>query len=160
MLVVVSLDLRLTTVSRTIIREKVSGQVILIALESMLAQDSMVFCCQELRASFPFGCSNNAGVMMCPFSKTKDGHEMQFGTNHLGQQVPFQLLSMHVCLFVAKVQSSMCACLLRPHRATDVVANNSIDSTTNCFKDTPMTFLPYLHGTALDYVEAPSISNI
>ncbi|OLY78475.1 Short-chain dehydrogenase TIC 32, chloroplastic [Smittium mucronatum] len=27
---------------------------------------------------------NNAGVMMCPYSKTEDGIEMQFGTNHLG----------------------------------------------------------------------------
>jgi NAD(P)-dependent dehydrogenase (short-subunit alcohol dehydrogenase family) len=27
---------------------------------------------------------NNAGVMMCPYSKTRDGFEIQLGTNHLG----------------------------------------------------------------------------
>ncbi|XP_071762657.1 retinol dehydrogenase 12-like isoform X1 [Centroberyx gerrardi] len=27
---------------------------------------------------------NNAGVMMCPYSKTADGFEMQFGVNYLG----------------------------------------------------------------------------
>lgn len=27
---------------------------------------------------------NNAGIMMCPYSKTVDGFEMQMGTNHLG----------------------------------------------------------------------------
>ncbi|XP_017575161.1 retinol dehydrogenase 12 isoform X2 [Pygocentrus nattereri] len=27
---------------------------------------------------------NNAGIMMCPYTKTVDGFEMQFGVNHLG----------------------------------------------------------------------------
>ena len=27
---------------------------------------------------------NNAGIMACPYSKTKDGFEIQIGTNHLG----------------------------------------------------------------------------
>jgi NAD(P)-dependent dehydrogenase (short-subunit alcohol dehydrogenase family) len=30
------------------------------------------------------GLINNAGIMACPFSKTKDGFEIQMGTNHLG----------------------------------------------------------------------------
>ena len=29
---------------------------------------------------------NNAGIMMCPYSKTTDGFEMQFGVNHLGKE--------------------------------------------------------------------------
>jgi retinol dehydrogenase-12 len=33
---------------------------------------------------------NNAGIMMCPYWKTKDGFEIQFGTNHLGM---YQFLS-------------------------------------------------------------------
>ena len=32
---------------------------------------------------------NNAGIMMCPYWKTKDGFEMQFGTNHLGLFLTF-----------------------------------------------------------------------
>jgi len=35
----------------------------------------------------------NAGIMMCPYSLTKDGHEMQFGTNHLGHYLFTSLLN-------------------------------------------------------------------
>ncbi len=32
----------------------------------------------------------NAGVMMCPFQHTKDGFEMQIGTNHFGASMTVQ----------------------------------------------------------------------
>uniref|UniRef100_A0A6U4AFA3 Protochlorophyllide reductase n=1 Tax=Ditylum brightwellii TaxID=49249 RepID=A0A6U4AFA3_9STRA len=36
---------------------------------------------------------NNAGVMMCPYAKTKQGFELQIGSNHLAHFLLFQLLT-------------------------------------------------------------------
>lgn len=40
---------------------------------------------------------NNAGIMMCPYSKTVDGFEMQLGVNHLGELL--SVLYFSVCIF-------------------------------------------------------------
>ncbi|MFE0511580.1 oxidoreductase [Streptomyces sp. NPDC058964] len=49
---------------------------------------------------------NNAGVMMLPKRQTKDGFEMQFGTNHLGHFALTNLLLPHVTDRVVTVAST------------------------------------------------------
>lgn len=39
------------------------------------------------------GLVNNAGIMACPYEKTADGFEMQFGVNHLGHFLLLHLLT-------------------------------------------------------------------
>lgn len=41
--------------------------------------DSIIHNCKQLDLLI-----DNAGVMMCPYEKTRDGFEIQFGTNHIG----------------------------------------------------------------------------
>ena len=38
----------------------------------------------------------NAGVMFCPFSRTKEGYEMQWGVNHLGHALLTRLMLPHL----------------------------------------------------------------
>ena len=49
---------------------------------------------------------NNAGVMIPPLSRTKDGFELQFGTNHLGHFALTNLLLPNVTGRVVTVSSS------------------------------------------------------
>ena len=45
---------------------------------------------------------NNAGVMIPPYSKTKDGFELQFGTNHLGHFA----LTLHLLTVITNTANS------------------------------------------------------
>ncbi|MCR9137817.1 MAG: oxidoreductase [Alphaproteobacteria bacterium] len=45
---------------------------------------------------------NNAGIMMCPYAKTKDGFEIQMGTNHLGHFA----LTGHLLPFLKQTRDS------------------------------------------------------
>ncbi|HWD70225.1 MAG TPA: oxidoreductase [Solirubrobacteraceae bacterium] len=49
---------------------------------------------------------NNAGIMIPPLSRTADGFEMQFGTNHLGHFALTNLLLPHITGRVVTVSSS------------------------------------------------------
>jgi len=50
---------------------------------------------------------NNAGVMIPPLTRTADGFELQFGTNHLGHFALTNLLLEHVSGRVVTVSSSL-----------------------------------------------------
>lgn len=49
---------------------------------------------------------NNAGIMACPAGLTKDGYEIQFGTNHLGHALLTKLL-LPVLLKTAETQKDV-----------------------------------------------------
>jgi NAD(P)-dependent dehydrogenase (short-subunit alcohol dehydrogenase family) len=61
---------------------------------------------------------NNAGVMACPFAKTADGFEMQFGSNHLGH---FLLTCLLVPALRAGAPSRIVSVSSRGHHLSPVV---------------------------------------
>lgn len=65
---------------------------------------------------------NNAGVMMLPELRTKDGFEMQFGTNHLGHFALTNLLLPHLTDRVVTVASGA-------HRMADGIHFDDLDLT-------------------------------
>jgi NAD(P)-dependent dehydrogenase (short-subunit alcohol dehydrogenase family) len=60
---------------------------------------------------------NNAGVMMCPYSKTQDGFEMQMGTNHFG---PFALTGALMPMLKATKNSRIVSTSSIAHKQGDI----------------------------------------
>jgi NAD(P)-dependent dehydrogenase (short-subunit alcohol dehydrogenase family) len=60
---------------------------------------------------------NNAGVMMTPYSKTKDGFEIQMGTNHLGH---FALTGLLMPLLLNTKNSRVVATSSAAHKQGDI----------------------------------------
>lgn len=71
---------------------------------------------------------NNAGIMMCPYWKTQDDFEMQFGVNHLGHFLLTNLL-------LDKIKSSAPARIInvssRAHTRTDKLDFDDLNSENN-----------------------------
>ena len=64
---------------------------------------------------------NNAGVMMCPYSKTEDGFEIQMGTNHFGH---FALTGLLMPLLLATKDSRVVATSSVGHKSGDIDFND------------------------------------
>ena len=60
---------------------------------------------------------NNAGVMMCPYSKTKNGFEIQMGTNHLG---PFALTGLLMPLLMSTKNARIVSTSSVAHNQGDI----------------------------------------
>lgn len=71
------------------IRERVPGADIELAVLDLFDLDSVRRGADDIAARFPKidRLINNAGVMMCPLARTKEGLDTQLGTNHLGHFV-------------------------------------------------------------------------
>lgn len=64
---------------------------------------------------------NNAGVMIPPYQKTKDGFELQFGTNHLGH---FALTGLLLPLLKKTPQSRVVTLSSLAHRGASIFFDN------------------------------------
>lgn len=60
---------------------------------------------------------NNAGIMMCPYSKTKNGFETQMGTNHLG---PFALTGLLMPLLMSTKNARIVSTSSVAHNQGDI----------------------------------------
>jgi NAD(P)-dependent dehydrogenase (short-subunit alcohol dehydrogenase family) len=86
MVVLAGRDQAKTSAAAEVIRESRPSAAVETAELDLASLQSVRTAAADLTARFPKLdlLINNAGVMMPPYSLTKDGFELQFGTNHLG----------------------------------------------------------------------------
>ena len=90
---------------------------------------------------------NNAGVMMCPFARTRDGFEMQFGTNHLGH---FALVGQLLPLLKKTIGSRIVALSSLAHKGgkldfSDLNWDNRKYSTNQAYFDSKLANLYFAY---------------
>lgn len=96
---------------------------------------------------------NNAGVMMTPYSKTKDGFEIQMGTNHLGH---FALTGLLMPLLLNTKNSRVVATSSVAHRQgdidfTDINWENKEYKTNKAYADSKLANLYFIYELVRKY---------
>ena len=106
---------------------------------------------------------NNAGIMMCPYSKTKDGFEIQMGTNHLGH---FALTGLLMPLLKSTKDSRIVATSSIAHKQgnidfTDLNWEKREYKTTKAYSDSKLANLYFAYELQRKYKndsDAPKIT--
>jgi NAD(P)-dependent dehydrogenase (short-subunit alcohol dehydrogenase family) len=114
--VLVGRDEAKTSAAVGVIRASQPAAVVQTADLDLTSLESVRVAAAELTARFPKLdlLINNAGVMMPPYSLTKDGFELQFGTNHLGH---FALTGLLMSSLLAVPGSRVVTVSSNGHRA-------------------------------------------
>ena len=78
---------------KDILKETPEAQISVWKIDLMSLQSIKEFSDEFIKTGNPLHVLlNNAGIMACPYAKTKDGFESQFGTNHIGHFYVTKLL--------------------------------------------------------------------
>ncbi len=104
---------------------------------------------------------NNAGIMMCPYSKTKNGFEIQMGTNHLG---PFALTGLLMPLLMSTKNARIVSTSSVAHNQgnidfTDINWKKRKYNTSKAYSDSKLAnlYFSYELKRRLENVENPPL---